>query len=207
VDEVINLRLKLEDLPANTIEDVERQEKLLREVNEKIARLQCAADLLVAAEFWGGNAKDKQERTRHNAVRCGYYVEKGTTEEFEQVAAQERRGQTMFHWPLEFPEVMVSRGGFDGFVGNPPFIGGQKITGTLGTNYRDYLVEHLANSQKGSADLCTYFFLRVARLLYENGMAGLLATNTIAQGDTREVGLDQLVAQGFAIPRAMPSAP
>ena len=35
----------------------------------------------------------------------------------------------------------------------------------------------------------------------------LLATNTIAQGDTREVGLDQMTAQGFSIPRAVPSVP
>jgi len=33
----------------------------------------------------------------------------------------------------------------------------------------------------------------------------MLATNTIAQGDTREVGLEQLVSGGFAIPRAVPS--
>src|SRR6516165_5008346 len=68
VDEAISLRLKLEDMPANTVEDVERQEKLLAEANEKIARLRCAADLLMAAEFWGENAKDKLERVRQAAV-------------------------------------------------------------------------------------------------------------------------------------------
>lgn len=112
VDEAIALRLKLEDLPSNSVEDVERQEKLLNEANEKIARLRCAADLLVAAEFWGEGSKDKLERVRHAAVKSGHYVEKGPTEEFEQVAAKERRGQKMFHWPLEFPEVLVMRDGF-----------------------------------------------------------------------------------------------
>ena len=34
---------------------------------------------------------------------------------------------------------------------------------------------------------------------------GLLATNTIAQGDTRQVGLEQLIGNGCAIPRAVPS--
>jgi hypothetical protein len=38
-------------------------------------------------------------------------------------------------------------------------------------------------------------------------MAGLIATNTIAQGDSREVGLDQLTANGFSLPRAIPSTP
>ena len=37
-----------------------------------------------------------------------------------------------FHWPLEFPEVIVKRNGFDAFVGNPPFMGGSRITGGLG---------------------------------------------------------------------------
>ena len=99
VDEAINLRLKLEDMPANTVEDVEAQEKLLAEAEDKIARLRCAADLLVAAEFWGENAKDKQEKERHFANVSGHYVDKGPTEEFEEKADKERRGQKMFHWP------------------------------------------------------------------------------------------------------------
>ena len=56
---------------------------------------------------------------------------------------------------LEFPEVMVERGGFDAFVGNPPFMGGQKITGNLGDEYREYLVESLgARSARKCRPLC-----------------------------------------------------
>jgi hypothetical protein len=86
-------------------------------------------------------------------------------------------------------------------------MGGQRITGSLGKNYRDFLVEYLAQGMRGSADLCAYFFLRGAMLLRPEGMAGLLATNTIAQGDTREVGLEQLSGRGAIITRAMPSVP
>ena len=68
-----------------------------------------------------------------------------------------------------------------------------------------YLVEHIANGAKGHADLCAYFFLRVADRLGKMGGFGLLATNTIAQGDTREVGLDQLTQSGCTIPRAIQS--
>jgi hypothetical protein len=50
--------------------------------------------------------------------------------------------------------------GFHAILGNPPFMGGQRITGTLGDEYREYLVEALADGKRGSADLCTYFFLR-----------------------------------------------
>ncbi len=207
VPEAINLRLKLESMPANTVEDIKAQEKLLAEAEEKIARLKCAADLLVAAEFWGENAKDKQEKVRHAAVVTNHYIEKGPTKEFEQKAKKERRGQKMFHWPLEFPEVIVERGGFDAFVGNPPFMGGQKITGSLSTPYRNCLVEHIAKGKRGSADLCTYFLLRACWLIKEKGNLGYIVTNTISQGDTREVGLDQLVNSEYSIQRAVPSRP
>ena len=44
-----------------------------------------------------------------------------------------------------------------------------------------------------SADLVAYFYLRAShRCCGASGGFGLIATNTIAQGDTREVGLDQL---------------
>ncbi|MDQ1215813.1 type IIL restriction-modification enzyme MmeI [Microbacterium arborescens] len=39
------------------------------------------------------------------------------------------------------------------------------------------------------------------------GTLGLIATNTVAQGDTREVGLDAMVADGFTITRAIQSRP
>ena len=54
---------------------------------------------------------------------------------FEEKAEKERRGQVMFHWPLEFPEVVVKRRGFDGFIGNPPFMGGKKISGVHGLHF------------------------------------------------------------------------
>lgn len=206
VDEAINLRLKLEDLPANTVEDVERQEKLLKEANEKIARLRCAADLLVAAEFWGGNAKDKLERVRHNAVRSGYYIEKGPTEEFEQVAAKDRQGQSMFHWCLEFPEVIVKRGGFDAFVGNPPFVGGLRFVRTFGEDYQKGVLG-LFDDIHGNADYCVFFLRRAGVLTHKNGVFGLITTKTISEGDTRESGLSALLSQGGRIIRAVTAHP
>jgi len=41
--------------------------------------------------------------------------------------------------------------------------------------------------------------------LQANGTLGLIATNTVAQGDSREVGLDTMVADGFTITRAIQS--
>lgn len=98
-------------------------------------------------------------------------------------------------------------GGFSAIVGNPPFQGGKKISTFLGLEYRAFIGEHIANKVKGSADLCGFFFLRGGSLVGKGSNLGLVATNTIAQGDTREVSLDELVKQGFSIPRAVPSKP
>ena len=50
-----------------------------------------------------------------------------------------------------------------------------------------------------------YFLLRATSLLQAKGTLGLIATNTVAQGDSREVGLDAMVADGFTITRAIQS--
>ena len=112
-----------------------------------------------------------------------------------------------FHWLVEFPEVFTvpGRRGFDALIGNPPFVGGQKITGLFGTDYRDHLVLYLADGRRGSADLCAYFFLRASQLLRPGGTFGLLAVNTIAEGDTRQVGLEALLPQGIALFAARPN--
>ena len=108
------------------------------------------------------------------------------------------------HWPLAMPEIM-ERGGFDAIVGNPPFLGGKKISGTMGANLRGWFIDVLAGRPADNADLVAYFFLRASSLLNEHGTLGLIATNTVAQGDTREVGLDQMVESGFTITRAVQS--
>jgi hypothetical protein len=112
------------------------------------------------------------------------------------------------HWPLEFPEVMgvEDASGFDAVVGNPPFVGGLKITGVHGHDYREYLVNRLASGTRGHADLCAYFLLR--NLSISPGQrTGIIATKTIAQGYTREVGLEQATTNGWTVSRAIRSQP
>ena len=108
------------------------------------------------------------------------------------------------HWIIAVPDVM-EKGGFDAIIGNPPFLGGKKITKATGTNARNWFVNILASSKTGNADLVAYFFLRAMSLLNGQGNLGLIATNTVAQMDTREVGLKQMVANGFIITHAIQS--
>jgi hypothetical protein len=63
----------------------------------------------------------------------------------------------------------------------------------MGIPYRDYLIEVVASGARGSADLVAYFFRRVFQLMANDSSFGLLATNSIAEGYSREVALDPLV--------------
>ncbi|MEU7810433.1 DNA methyltransferase [Micromonospora chalcea] len=110
------------------------------------------------------------------------------------------------HWPLEFPEV-VNHSGFDAVVGNPPFIRGTRVSGAVGADVREHVVKWIGRGKRGSADLCSYFLLRNLTLTNQ-GRLGIIGTNTIAQGDTREVGLDQAVLDlGWTVYRATKSQP
>lgn len=83
------------------------------------------------------------------------------------------------------------------FLGNPPFLGGGKISGSLGKEYQKRLVAAYPPAN-GKADLCAYFFLLAAHTLDVGGSKGttsFIATNTISQGDTREAGLRFLLQE------------
>ncbi|WP_026604317.1 Eco57I restriction-modification methylase domain-containing protein [Methylomonas sp. 11b] len=205
IDDAKSKREALEAMPSDTPEQIATKMTLFAEAEEAVAKLNAAADVLLALELQGLSGRAYEGKRDELADHMMVYWAQGLSD-LRGYAGQQVGERHCFHWALAFPEI-TGAGGFHAFVGNPPFIGGQKITGTLGTDYRNYLVSHLADGQKGSADLCVYFFLRIGQLLQEKGSAGLLATNTIAQGGSREVGLDQMTAAGFSIPRAVPSMP
>ncbi|MBK7539412.1 MAG: hypothetical protein IPI49_29445 [Myxococcales bacterium] len=75
-----------------------------------------------------------------------------------------------------------------------------------GDSILDWLKQRHPGSH-GNADYSAHFFRRCDHLLGDHGTIGLLATNTIAQGDTRATGLQALVASGtkiYAATRSMP---
>ena len=116
--------------------------------------------------------------------------------------ASERRH--FFHWFLEFAEVMQG-GGFDCFLGNPPFLGGQKLSGGFGKCYLEYL-KYVFNPA-GAMDLVGFFVRRNFSLLKDGRALGTLATNTLAQGGTRKGGLEVIEQSGGNIVMAVRSRP
>lgn len=206
IKDAIALRHQITEMQAVTVEDVEAQDRMLREANEKIDRLKSAADLLLAAAFNPGSATDKRSARDDAAIKVAVHFNDSDLPTFRREAQKALNGQVTFHWPLEFPEVMVERGGFDAFVGNPPFMGGKKILGRIGEGYFTFINNHLGKGVKGSSDLCAFFFLRAFSTLNSSGTFGLIATNTIAQSGTREVGLQQLEDSGCTFIRAEPDS-
>lgn len=201
VQSAIEQRLQIQSRPVNSPQDQQEKSYLLSQANARIHDLKVRADLLMAVYHSGLNKSDTEAlRERMLAVaNNGMSIPEADLKQLPQ-------NLPTFHWELEFPEVFFSSEGakvssripdtvqgFSALVSNPPFMGGKKITGVLDTPYRDYLVDYLANGTKGNSDLCGYFFSKANQLIQANGHLGLVATNTIAQGDTREVGLDQIV--------------
>jgi hypothetical protein len=216
VNEAIRLRLDLRSRPVNDIRDVEEMADLDQSARAQLELPSLAADALVG-EFLAtdGGATDttvlsievgealKAERSSIDHLRSRSISGLKTD------LPPQRMPRHPFHWPLEFPEVFLrDQGGFDAIVGNPPFLGGQRITGAMGTAYRSFLVGCIAKGVRGSADLIAYFFLRAFDLLRNGGNFGLLAVNTVAEGDTRQVGLERLIREfGATIHAAFPNEP
>lgn len=96
--------------------------------------------------------------------------------------------------PMVFPPD-----GLDALIGNPPFLGGRKIRRMLGDDYFQFLTDEFAPGVSGNTDLCAYFFRLAEKVVRPGGICGFLATNTIAEGDTRRGGLDVLIQNGARI--------
>ncbi len=168
-------------------------------------------DAVIAAFFGAEKAKDRENirvqlrnQITSDLREHGFIPVDGIV---DQTIAKLRTGTRKvhpFHWELEFPEVFgVSEhgqqtGGFDVIVGNPPFLGGTRISTVSGMTYFSWITtrfEHCGHL----CDLVAYFFRRAFSLLRPSGTFGLIATNTISQGDTREGGLRRILIDGGTI--------
>lgn len=99
----------------------------------------------------------------------------------------------------EWPEV-------DAIVSNPPFLGGLKIRSELGPAYLQKLQGRYSDVN-GRADFCAYWFRRAHDHMRDGGRVGLVATNTVREGNTREAATDYVVQRGGTIMNAVSSQP
>lgn len=179
-----------------------KREKL-EKADELLDLVRFIGDAAVAAFFAADKDKAREAKRAELAERIADYLSKGDLKQrpTDEVKAL-RGGQfpvTPFHWEIEYPEVFDRENpGFDGIVGNPPFLGGKRISTVSGDNYREWLA--IVHSESNSnSDLVAHFFRRAFDKLRHSGCSGLIATNTIGQGDTRLTGLRWICTQGGTI--------
>jgi hypothetical protein len=176
--------------------------QLLRNADEALDEARFVGDLIVAAYFSADKDRAKREKLEELRDRCvTWHTSKPfdpTLKPIDAVKALRAgpKGVLPFHWPIEFPEVFGrENGGFDAIVGNPPFAGKNTLLAGNRDGYVDWL-KALHEESHGNADLVAHFFRRAFSLLRSDGTFGLIATNTIRQGDTRHSGLRWICVRG-----------
>ena len=178
----------------------------------ELGKVRLFGDLATAAFFDATKPKEREAKNGEYARA----VLNGEADQHRGWLAERRRADpplAPFHWEIEFPEVFErapsagsTRGqvsqekppGFDAIVGNPPFAGKNSVAAGNVANYPDWLKE-IHEESHGNADLVAHFFRRAFELVRQQGAFGLIATNTIAQGDTRASGLRWICRHGGEI--------
>ncbi len=223
LEEAIRARaLILERSPEDTPEANRAMRTAMEDADDALARLRIIGDLLVGAFFSASKEKAREgERLRRlDLVQQWLAGDADAATEVETLAREARASLRPFHWMIEFPEVFYAGRAdplatqesrapayLDAAVGNPPFAGKNSISESYGSSIILDWLKAIHPGSHGNADLCAHFFRRMESLLGEHGTIGLIATNTIAQGDTRATGLQTLARQGLLIYDATESTP
>lgn len=200
VKEALKARAEIQNAPDDTMRAI--QEARHRTLEGRMASVRSIGDAVVSAFFAADKAKAR-EKARAD-VESHISGMPPRWDLLEAAATRLRAGEhgiTPFHWQVEFPEVFArENGGFDAIVGNPPFMG---VTGLGEINNGVYaaFLRSVYRNTSGKTDISAFFFRRSFDLIRQNGALGLISTKTIAQGDTRESGLKQVITEGGSIYR------
>ncbi len=213
VEQALTLRSELRDRPIRDIRDVQVMSRLDEKARQKLDVPQLVADRLVGAALESrGNVKTvalsiEVGEAINDPIKKGPLLANRAQKALQTDLPLGKPARRPFHWPLEFPEVFKRKDpGFDAVVGNPPFLGGRRVSTVMGPAYNSHLVRIHTGTNR-NADLVAHFFRRAFILLRDNGSFGLLATNSIAEGDTRQGGLEWMLQHGAAIYAAYPNEP
>lgn len=195
------------------LDPAKEKEQLLRDADDALQPLTLIADACIGAFFTKDTDKARETERFRRLDLIGAWLAKAEDGELPvapKALRELERAPVTFHWMLEFPEVFHGKrpdpldaeqpnkaAWMDAFVGNPPFMGKNGIV-AMGNAYLPWL-QAIHEGAHGNADYAAHFFRRAFHLLGDHGTFGLIATNTIAQGDTRTTGLKYLVDHGGVI--------
>lgn len=196
LDRVAELRRQIRDAPDDASDIAMRQ--LWDDAQTELDSVVLVGDLAVACFF--AEEKPTAREALRDQVALSVMDGSAGDERWRVDEAREAHPPLVpFHWQVELPEVFDrDNPGFDAIVGNPPFAGKNTLSAANPPHYPDWLkVAH--PDTHGNADLVAHFFRRAFDLIRAEGSFGLIATNTIGQGDTRASGLGWICTHGGAI--------
>ena len=204
------MQKRMEIMTAGDLTSYEKLSDLRAEAETPLEFLRFLGDAVLGAFFEGGTATARERRRNDLGHTIRDYLDekidmptrlvlRGEIEQSARVLHRLEPSLPAFHWEIEFPEVFLERspdgsirrretGGFDVMVGNPPFAGKNTIAEGHPDGFLDWL-KTVHPQSHGNADLVAHFFRRAFDLIRPQGTFGLIATNTIGQGDTRSTGL------------------
>ncbi len=198
LDDILCSWNELNRLPEHTPDEIEaKKTRYLAFTQSKDSWLLHQIASIPIAQFYLPKAADNLQRFITDATYRQYW--NGVMSPQGQATAESwamAERKRFFHWFLEFPEIM-ERGGFDCILGNPPYKGGQYLSGLYGQAFCEYVKWEFAPA--GLSDLVAYFVRRIYSLLVPSGFTAFITTNSIKDGDLRRDGLDQISANGGTI--------
>ncbi|WP_201268698.1 Eco57I restriction-modification methylase domain-containing protein [Sinorhizobium meliloti] len=206
VAELARKRAEIQEAPDDTMRTI--LEAKHRDAEKVAGDVRVLGNAVLSAFF----AEDKPKAREKRRVEIESWVSGIGEAKWEalQAAARSLRAREYpidpFHWQVEFPEVYRRENpGFDVFIGNPPYLGGSRISSELSSDILMYLLANYITAGD-KTDLALYFFGRAFRLLRNGGVVGFISTNTIAQGDSRST-LRKLKEAGLNLFRAVNRLP
>lgn len=203
VDIARSYRTEIQSLDTRSNRDDDEKRDRFRRIEQELQEARLVGDVAVAAFFEGSSNREREEKNKEFAALVRAWRKNQLDVSEVKVIAHKLQCLTHpvkpFHWEIEFPEVFDRKNpGFDVIVENPPFAGKNTTINAHTSGYSDWLkLVHLKSH--GNSDLVAHFFRRAFNLLRLSGTFGLIATNTIAQGDTRNTGLRWICQTGGTI--------
>jgi hypothetical protein len=181
LEKVAELRRRIREADE-TVSDRELR-NLWNEAQVKFDAVRLIADLVLAAFFEGDKSKERERKRGEYAIA----VINGEAERYHSWIEERRQSEAPFapfHWHIELPEVFDrENAGFDGIVGNPPYVNTVALDEGVGAARRKAYYKKAYESASGSYDLYILFLERSLCILREGATMGLLVPNKVLSAE------------------------
>jgi len=178
-------------MPSETVEEVRLKDEAYRRFQDETEPFRAVANLWLSRHV-GVEVRDDEYEVALDSLGSAYAsppdpdpwaLFSSTNVAF--AASQEVAGADgFFHWEIEFPDVFYDRDdasgdprtGFDGVIGNPPYINAIDRSSGLGEEESEYW-RRTFESARDAFDIYIVFMEQALRLVRPDGLVGLITPN------------------------------